>query len=93
VIDWTDQHQKAKIEIAFRIENGFKSCPSHPAGIELHANARKEIDMQKRELLVGVTAPVLPRLEAEPNLRINAAVVSARTRRAAKTAEVSGAGS
>jgi hypothetical protein len=33
------------------------------------------------------------RLEAEPNLRINAAVVRARTRRAAKTAEVSGAGS
>jgi len=29
------------------------------AGIELHAKARKEIDMQKRELLVGVTAPIL----------------------------------
>jgi hypothetical protein len=36
---------------------------------------------------------ILIRLEAEPNLRINAAVVRARTRCAAKTAEVSRAGS
>jgi len=40
------------------MDRGELSLPI-AAEIELHANARKEIDMQKRELLVGVTAPVL----------------------------------
>jgi hypothetical protein len=39
--------------------NDPTSGPCHRWGIEIHANVQRRIDMKKRELLVGVTAPLL----------------------------------